>query len=367
MPMTVASGSSNGHGSVTGSGCPNDAAVSAVAGVGGSVANGAMHAANGGGGVPVAGGGPVSGGGGGPVTGGGGGSRTARMRVRVHAPNSHKLPPAPSSMIVKAIAQGSTCDNRVKVMARAPALEIKRRAESRRSLGKIDHPRVIPTLDDRGLRDQRSREGSLRNGGGDEEDIGVDFGDFGVDRRVREGVDRIKGGQRGKQLDGWGTRIDTGPVTGGWDYLDGVCTLSESCTGTISSIERQEGVSGAGSCTLSSCSEETGPWGDADGAGSANESRADSRAESTVSASDAMDEVEADWPTNLRNSVGIVTDLVVPCQTEVAAARDRTEAGRKDSVPRHAGGFGVRDSDSDEVMEDVDEEEREMLAAMEVS
>lgn len=362
----------NGNGNANGNvhrvmgGSGNDGAASTVSGVGGSVASGAIGVSNGGGGVPVAGGGPVSGGGGGPVTGGGGGSRTARVRVRMHGPNSHKLPPAPACMVVKAVARGTKCDNRVEVMARAPALEMKRRAGKRQLSWKIEQPRVISVLENSGLRDQRLREGGLQNGRSGDEDIGVDFGDFGVDRHGREGEGRIKGegDGSGEKVDGWGPRSDTGPVLGGWDDCDAVCTASESCTGTISSMERPEGGWCAQSCTLSSCSEETGAWGDADGTGSSNESRSgSSRAESMISASDGADEVEADWPTDLRNSIGIVTDLVLPYQNKMV------ENGRNITTsvtPPRGMGASNWDSEGDEAMEDIDEEEREMLAALEV-
>lgn len=365
----------NGNGNANGNvhrvmgGSGNDGAASIVSGVGGNVASGAIGVSNGGGGVPVAGSGPVSGGGGGPVTGGGGGSRTARVRVRVHGPNSHKLPPAPACMVVKAVARGTKCDNGVEVMARAPALEMKRRAGKRQPSWKIEQPRVISVLENSGLRDQRLREGGLQNGRSGDEDIGVDFGDFGVDRHGREGERRIKGEEDGSggKVDGWGPRSDTGPVLGGWDDCDAVCTGSESCTATISSMERPEGGWCAQSCTLSSCSEETGAWGDADGTGSSNESRSGSRAESMISASDGADEVEADWPTDLRNSIGIVTDLVVPCQKEIVFKKC-VENGRntKTSATSRRMGASDWDSEGDDAMEDIDEEEREMLAALEV-
>lgn len=213
-------------------------------------------------------------------------------------------------------ASGLTLDNRSEVIALAPALEKKRRMQDRVGYQEQEEAPPITEVGDATM-----------------DDIGVDFGDFRAPKRAPEEED---------EADGWGPRQNTGPVLGGWDECHGVGTSSGSCTGTISSVERADGGWGGTSSSLSSSCGDGGRWEDSGGSASG----------STVS--DGMD-VEEGWSNELRRSIGVVTDLVLPLEASALVdwkRAPRAEVGR--------GGWGAEEPDQ------YDEEEREMAAALEV-
>ena len=299
----------------------------------------------------------------------GGGMRSAHVRVRVHAPSlgpdGLHMQRKPRGLVVMMVAPGSTPDNRTEVMARAPALEKKRRVEGRIACQAEALP--IPDIDD-----------------GSDGDIGVDFGDFRARKREDE---------EGRS---WGPREDTGPVLRGWDDCDVEGASSGSCTGTISSVERADGGWCGMSSSFSSSSEDVGGWTE-EGGGSASGSGSVSAASVSASGSacggggsgtastmsDGTEEEGGHWPEDLKSSVGVVTDLVLPCHAGYVGVKRGAGIGGGGSGGISCGTGSISSSGSgsgsysgsspsfvgctwEDGSEEDDEEEREMAAALEV-
>ncbi|CBJ32305.1 hypothetical protein Esi_0327_0036 [Ectocarpus siliculosus] len=269
-------------------------------------------------------------------------------------------------------------------MALAPSLEKKRRMEGRFAVAQ-QHQEAPPPSPD--LAGSCGGAGAGGAGGGGKEDVeaatGVDLGCFRAQKQQQRQEVETKRKEEvvaaDVAVDGWGPRQDTGPVEGGW----GDCCIpavaaavdeenasaSSSSAGTASSVERGQaadeigggGGGGGWEATESSTSssEEAGGWGMASGGGggggassvcgvSESGSSSSSMAVSTDEQGEEGQE-EARWAEELKSSVGVVTDLVLPCQGRDGAGVD---------------GVGIAIEEGGEE-EEGGEDEREMAAALE--